>query len=413
YPGDVNPEFCVISKALSATVHPIVSSFFSLENDRIITRYKNLNPQIDVNVLRNCLEYEPKFFKWAGDYFDLSSDFFNVINSNGKRQMLIIESGSGPAGQCSMPSLDINNKRHNGYKLVIQTAFKHALKDADSSLGELAVVCDMACDEIEATGYAAAIAEETKERVWIVMLYDVAKYDQLFKWENKVMYIKDQDEAKSFEIFNTELSESGLAIRFPKTVCNISKCEIPSCIEKMGGHAVIKAPYGCCGLIIFYLQKLGQGIYIITNSEELKEFLDTNHHYEKFVIQSLVGSALWSTESCSEKLYHIGTMPNFHNQTFVNDLRMMVSADDTGFHPVNISSRRASKPQPIYQPNDSNWNPWKVFGTNVTDSSGMEEHEYERVITIDQKEFDTTGFGIDDLIDAYVQTVLSVIAIDK
>ncbi|CAG8566690.1 19180_t:CDS:1, partial [Racocetra fulgida] len=31
----------------------------------------------------------------------------------------------------------------------------------------------------------------------------------------------------------------------------------------------------------------------------------------------------------------------------------------------------------------------------------------------DQKEFDTTGLGIDDLIDAYVQTVLSIIAIDK
>ncbi|CAG8830259.1 11514_t:CDS:2, partial [Racocetra persica] len=27
----------------------------NLENDRIITRYKNLNPQIDINVLRNCL----------------------------------------------------------------------------------------------------------------------------------------------------------------------------------------------------------------------------------------------------------------------------------------------------------------------------------------------------------------------
>ncbi|CAG8501249.1 24852_t:CDS:2, partial [Racocetra persica] len=98
-----------------------------------------------------------------------------------------------PAGQSSMPSLDINNKRQNGYKLIIQ-AFKQALKDTNSSLGKLAVVCDMASDEIEATRYVAAISEETKEHVWIVILYDVAKYDQLFKWENKVMYIKDQDE---------------------------------------------------------------------------------------------------------------------------------------------------------------------------------------------------------------------------
>ncbi|CAG8499485.1 21653_t:CDS:2 [Cetraspora pellucida] len=428
-PGDVNPEQCVISKVLNATIHPLVSSFFGLGNDRIIARYKSLNPQIDANVLRNCLEYEPKFYKWA------ATDFFNVIDSNGKRQMIIVESGSSPAGQEAMPLLDIN-KRHNGYKFVTQTAFKQALKDADPSLGELAIVCDVASDEAEATGYAAAISEETKEHVWIVMLYDVAKYEQLLKWENRVLYIKDQDEvwhpiracfnriaykpwtyfplnsktvvfnntisclagghnkimaSKSFELFNTELSGSGLAIRFPKTVCNINKSEIFSCIEKMGGHAVIKSPYGSCG----------HGVYTITNPEELKKFFDANHHYEKFIVQSLVGSASWYTKLCPEKYYHIGTVSNCHNQTFVNDLRMMVSTDETGFHPVVIVSRRAR---------DS----WKVFGTNISvklDSSWVEEHE--RLITVDQKEFDITGFGIDDLIDAYVQTVLSIIAIDK
>ncbi|CAG8808552.1 22976_t:CDS:2, partial [Racocetra persica] len=332
------------------------------------------------------------------------SDFFNVINSNSKRQMIIIEFGSGPAGQFSMPSLNINNKRQNGYKLVIQ-AFKQALKDTDFSLGELAIVCDMASDEIEATRYAATISEETKEHVWIVMLYDVAKYlneriklciscfnhmaykpciyfslkSKTVIFNNIIAYLAGGQNkimvSKLFEVFNTEFSESGLAIHFSKTIYNISKYEISSYIEKMGGHAVIKAPYGYCG----------QGIYIITNSEELKEFFDANHHYKKFIVQSLVRSALWSKESCSEKFYHIGTMPNCHNQTFVNDLRMMVSADNTGFHPVNISLRRASEPLPTYLPNNSNWNPWKVFGTNVTSSSGMAGHEYERIITIDQK----------------------------
>ncbi|CAG8489016.1 22412_t:CDS:2, partial [Racocetra persica] len=336
-------------------------------NDRIITRYKNLNPQIDAKILRNCLEYEPKFFTWG------ASDFFNVIDSNGKRQMIVVESDSSPAGQVTMPSLGIN-KRHNGYKFITQTAFKQALKGTDPSIGELAILYDVTSDETEATGFAAAISEETKEHVWIVMLYDIAKYE-LLKWENKVMYIKDQDEghkpwiyfplksktvvfnniisclaggqnkimaAKSFELFNTELSGSGLVIRFPKTVYNVNKSEIYSCIEKMGGRVVIKSPYGSCG----------HGVYTITNSEELKEFFDTNHHYEKFIVQSLVESAYGDS--------------------------------------------------------------WNAFGTNVSvklDSSWIEE--YERVITVDQKEFDTTGLGIDDLIDAYVQTVLSIIAIDK
>ncbi|CAG8831624.1 7130_t:CDS:2, partial [Gigaspora rosea] len=131
--------------------------------------------------------YNPKFYKWA------ASDLLNAIDSNGKRQMIIIESGSSPAGQCGMPLLNINNKRQNGYKHVIQTAFKEALKDADPSLGELAVVYDKANNEIEVTGYANAISEEAKEHVWIVMLQDDARYEQPIKWENQIMYIRDQE----------------------------------------------------------------------------------------------------------------------------------------------------------------------------------------------------------------------------
>lgn len=114
--------------------------------------------------------------------------------------MIIIESGSSPAGQNAMPLLDIN-KRQNGYKFVIQTAFKQALKDSDSSLGELAVVYNMVEDEMEATGYAAAISEETKEHVWIVMLQEDTKYEQPIKWENQVMYIQDQN--KGYYQINT------------------------------------------------------------------------------------------------------------------------------------------------------------------------------------------------------------------
>lgn len=71
YPGDFNPVLYVIPKALNTTIHPLASAFFDLGNDRIIARYKNLNPQIDINVLRSCLEYEPKYHKWSGNYFDL------------------------------------------------------------------------------------------------------------------------------------------------------------------------------------------------------------------------------------------------------------------------------------------------------------------------------------------------------
>ncbi|CAG8452907.1 7494_t:CDS:2 [Scutellospora calospora] len=445
YQGDYKPELCLVPKALNAIIHPTVVSFFDLGNDRIINRYSNLNPQVDVNILRQCLEYESKFYKWA------ASDFFNVVDSNGKRQMILVESGSCPAGQTSMPLLNMDKKR-SGYRLVIQTALKRALKDADPSLGGLAVVYDEESGEIpvEPIGYAAAISEETNEHIWLVKFLDDTRYEQPVKWENQVMYIRDQDGAwhsiracfiymaqkpwsyfplksktivvnnvisclaggqnkimatKSYELFNNELSGSGLSIRFPETVCNVNKREALSYIEKMGGHAVIKAPYGTAG----------KGIYIITNSDELKEFLDDKHqHYEKFLVQSLVENASWFPVLQPEKYYHIGTMPNCSKQTFVYDLRMMVSSDETGFHPVLVVSRRARKPLPTHLSNNSNYTLWEIFGTNVsvkTDSEWVEESD--RVIMMDQKGFEILGLGIDDLIDAYVQTVLSVIAIDK
>ncbi|CAG8561446.1 9574_t:CDS:2 [Racocetra persica] len=62
-------------------------------------------------------------------------------------------------------------------------------------------------------------------------------------------------------------------------------------------------------------------------------------------------------------------MPNCHNQTFVNDLRMMISADDTGFHPVNISSRRASEPLPIYLPNNSNSQGFEAEKSDISEES--------------------------------------------
>ncbi|CAG8816930.1 18003_t:CDS:2, partial [Gigaspora rosea] len=172
---DFDPELCFPPKILNATIHPLVTSFFNLGNDRIITRYKNLNPQVDINVLRNYLEYNPKFFKWA------ASDFFNVIDSNSNRQMIIVESGSCPAGQMIMPLLNINNKRRNGYTFLTQTAFKQALKNTDSSLGELAIVSDEGCYTIEIAGYVAAISEETKEHVWVVKLQNDAEYEQPIK----------------------------------------------------------------------------------------------------------------------------------------------------------------------------------------------------------------------------------------
>ncbi len=51
----------------------------------------------------------------------------------------------------------------------------------------------------------------------------------------------------------------------------MTKAEIPLCIKKMNGKAVIKMPFGNCG----------DGVYTICNNFELEQFLQAKHYYNK------------------------------------------------------------------------------------------------------------------------------------
>lgn len=90
--------------------------------------------------------------------------------------------------------------------------------------------------------------------------------------------------------------------------------------------------------------QLGQGVYTITNKKELEAFMAVDHFYDKFIVQSLVGNASWSSATRAGRFYHVGTIPNKKNHTFVSDLRMMVTANVSGFRPVACYARRARKP---------------------------------------------------------------------
>jgi hypothetical protein len=46
----------------------------------------------------------------------------------------------------------------------------------------------------------------------------------------------------------------------------------------------------------------------------------------------------------SGKFYHVGTIPNKKNESYVVDIRMMVAADEKGFRPVACYARKARKP---------------------------------------------------------------------
>jgi hypothetical protein len=68
------------------------------------------------------------------------------------------------------------------------------------------------------------------------------------------------------------------------------------------------------------------------------------HKYQKFIVQSLVGNASWSSQTREGRFYHVGTVPNRKNHTFASDLRVMIAGDESGFRPIAIYGRRARRP---------------------------------------------------------------------
>ncbi|KAF9583386.1 hypothetical protein BGW38_009594 [Lunasporangiospora selenospora] len=429
------------ARVLNAQIHPMVGYFFSLGNERVIARYMHLNPQVNEQTLRNCLEYVPKHFLWAG------SDLLNVTTASGQRQMIIVETNSCPSGQKSMPLLTELDE-HGGYRSVLETTFIASLQKVDKSLGSLAVVYDK--NLMEASGYAATLAELAHEKVWLVEYRD-SDQDPSVKWVDRLMYIRDEHKewhpiracfryviqrpwnrfplvtrtlvinrtiaclaggrnksvaAKAYELLNAELVDSGLHIHVPETIHNVTKSEIPLWLDSMGGHAVVKVPYNCAG----------QGVYTITSKQELQLFMESPQRYDKFIVQSLVGNSSWSSSTRPGKYYHVGTLPNKKNDIFVTDMRMMVTGGKDGFRPICIYSCKARKPLLNQLREDPTTTSWEMLGTNLSVIDPATEEwstDTSRLLLMDRKDFNQLGLGVDDLIDAYIQTILAVIAIDK
>ncbi|KAI8981120.1 hypothetical protein BDB01DRAFT_795482 [Pilobolus umbonatus] len=439
--GEFESDRHFYPRVLNAQIHPLVQSFFTLGNDRIIARYTHLNPQVKPEVLKSILSYSPTHFQWAG------SDLFNVTTASGHRQMIVIETNSCPSGQKSMPLLSETDEHNEqgGYRQVIQYAFHEQLSKADPETGGLAVVCDK--NIMEASGYAAVLADVAKEKVWLAE-WHVTDTDPDLKWEDRILYIRDKEKewhpiracfryltqkpwnrfplntktivmnniisclaggrnkmmaARAYDLYNTDIMGTGLGIRTPETINNVTRGEIPQLLSTMGGHGVLKVPYS----------NAGQGVYTITNQTELDSFLNQDHHYDKFIVQSLVGNASWSSVTQTGKFFHVGTIPNKKNSTYVSDLRMMVTGSENGFRPICIYGRKARLPLATELKSDEKT--WDMLGTNLSIKlpDGGWTTDTSRLILMDRKDFNQLGLGIDDLIDAYIQTVMAVIAIDR
>ena len=65
-------------QVLETKIHPLVARFFNMGNKIIMNRFKQMNPAVDLNVLKQLLEYKPKHFKYAGKIIDK----FKLIKKN-------------------------------------------------------------------------------------------------------------------------------------------------------------------------------------------------------------------------------------------------------------------------------------------------------------------------------------------
>lgn len=110
--------------------------------------------------------------------------------------MIVIETNSCPSGQKSMPYVSETGEcnAQRGYRLVIESAFEDQLSKADISLGGLAVVCDK--NMMECSGYAAVLADVSKEKVWLCEWY-MNDLDPDLKWIDGLLYIRDKEKGKS------------------------------------------------------------------------------------------------------------------------------------------------------------------------------------------------------------------------
>lgn len=439
HPGEFEAHQHWYPKALNATIHPMINFFLSLNQDRVINRYCHLHPKVKPEKLRALLEYKSKYFLWAG------ADLLNVTSAGGKRQMVVIENNSCPSGQKSMPLID-DNKEQGSYRWLIERTFKPYLKNLRTSLkGGLAVIYDK--NPMEVSGYAAVIADVMEEPVYYVSFYKEDS-DPSVRFTDGMMFVRNSSgewipiraafryltqkpwnrlplhcktrilnpiiaclaggrnkmvAAKAYDLFNAELDGTGLKINTPETIWDVSKNEIPLWVRKMGGQAVVKVPYS----------NAGQGVYTIVNEAELDRFMELEFDYDQFIVQSLIGNYNWSSTTSQGKLYHVGTIPNTKGQTYVADVRMMVSSTPEGIRPLCVYARRAKDPlvDHLLEGNAS----WDMLGTNLSHkkADGTWDTDTNRLILMDRRDFNKLGIGLDDLIEAYIQTVLSMIAIDQ
>jgi hypothetical protein len=437
-PGSFVPERHYYPRVLNAPMHPMVRFLFTMGNARIAERYCHMHPEANPEAVRRVLDEPTRFFRWGG------ADLFHVTTEQGVRRIVVIETNSCPSGQKSSPWLE-ETQEQNGYRRLIERSFLPMLKRRSLPRGGLSVLYDK--NEMEVTGYASTLADLSGEPVYLVPCFEDDP-NPSHRWtEDGVLEVRDEQgqwnpiratlryvtqrpwtripavartlvynpvlaclsggrnkmlAAKAYDLHNSKLEPDGLRIHAPETIWDVSLAEVPLWVARMGGVAVVKVPYS----------NAGQGVYTITSPQELEAFMGLKHHYDRFIVQALIGNSRWSSRSQHGRLYHVGTMPDKKCDIYVADLRVMVCASPEGFFPVAVYARRARKP--LARDLEDGMSSWDMLGTNLSykKEDGSWATQSERLLLMDSRDFNKVGVGLDGLIEGYLQTVLSMKAID-
>ncbi|OMJ08027.1 hypothetical protein AYI69_g11224 [Smittium culicis] len=312
-----------------------------------------------------------------------------------------------------MPLLDENNS-HGGYNTVLKTVFSHVFdKKVPGDSGYLAVIYDK--NVMEASGYATALADMTKETVYLVPYYKDEPNDHI-KWVKQEQDLGgDEGEvrhAEAVEQNSDQFEDKGVesdSIVPGRRAQQDDGCDRVRDVQP--GADRIRPRNQVPGNNQQCREKRNSAVAQVNGQCRRPQ----SSVQQCWAGRSLVGNSNWSSRTKGESFYHVGTIPDKKDNTYVCDIRMMVVGSDSGFVPVCIYSRKARKPLVSVLDENSSTNSWEILGTNLSvklaDNSWTTEPA--RLALMDHKDFNKLGLGIDDLIDCYIQTVLSTIAIDK
>lgn len=422
-------------EVLGKELHPDVKKFLKL-GEGLLEAYLNLHPGINREVLTGLFNYKPQHLFWAG------SDLFRVQDATGQNRIVVIETNSCPSGQKSMPALDANAPGFF-YRQFITDTILPLLKDPILPRGGLAVLYDK--NEMENSGFAAALAEITGESVDLVFFPDEQSHE--IKFEKDFLWIKHGEDwrpirlalryvthrpwrriplttatrivnpvmaclsggrnkqmaALAYERFNVDFGGAGFRIVTPVTEVNVGRADLMQAVEACRGQAVIKVPYS----------NAGREVFTITNAADWAHFMARDFIYDQFVVQRLIGHRDWRGHPHERDFFHTGMSPDDQARVFVADVRLIVSATEAGFRPQVMFGRRAREPLvATLTPKQDSWN---MLGTNLTkvNHDGEIVTDTSRLIVFNEAGFARMGWSLTDLVEGYFQSLFAAVAIDS